>query len=128
MPRGSQSEFSVFVPNPSILVIPYLTFIIAGIFSIQIYFEGFAPSPLYNNIDSPVFLICSDKEKARVNRLMGIKGELAAHVGPLLPPPEASGHALSLEEQEKVLRDVEGAFVAGLRRKDGRTMGLGAEQ
>jgi|LauGreSBDMM110SN_4_FD.fasta_scaffold04206_5 hypothetical protein len=58
---------------------------------------------------------------------MGIKGELATHVGPMLPPPETSGHALSREEQDKVLRDVEGAFVAGLKRKDGRTTGLGAE-
>ncbi len=63
---------------------------------------------------------------------MGIKGEVAAAIGPVLAPPGRDPHhleghvAMRREEQEKVLHDVEEAFNAGLRRKDGRTTGLGA--
>ena len=74
----------------------------------------------------------SNKKKEKFQRLMGIKGEVAAAIGPALPPPggHSDGHtAMRLEEQEKVLKDVEGAFVAGVsRRADGRTVGLGAER
>ena len=60
---------------------------------------------------------------------MGSKGEVAAFVGPALPAaatavlPAGRATAMRREEQEKVLRDVEGAYVAG--RKQGTT-GLGA--
>lgn len=40
-------------------------------------------------------------------------------------PPSLSPLCCAGEESDRVLRDVEAQFVAGLRRKDGRTVGLG---
>jgi collagen type VII alpha len=43
-----------------------------------------------------------------------------------VPGVDASGpRVLTRDEQQRVLSDVERQFVAGLRRKDGRTVGLG---
>ncbi|GAX74699.1 hypothetical protein CEUSTIGMA_g2147.t1 [Chlamydomonas eustigma] len=84
----------------------------------------------HNRWDAAEFT--SDKDKERFQRLMGIKGEVAAALAPILQPPgadpEAGQTAMRREEQERVLNSVEVAFHAGLKRADGRTVGLGAER
>ncbi|EFJ51897.1 hypothetical protein VOLCADRAFT_87558 [Volvox carteri f. nagariensis] len=84
-----------------------------------------------NRWDRAAEVLETDRDKERFQRLMGLKGELAHR--PAYPPLEArppspgseSHLAMTREQQERVLGDVEQQYLAGLKRKDGRTAGLG---
>lgn len=65
----------------------------------------------------------ADQERReKFNKLMGVKGEAVADV------PQSGDNVSGLfttEKQEELQQDLEKQFTAGLRRRDGRTVGLG---
>ncbi|KAL7197682.1 hypothetical protein ACSBR2_020244 [Camellia fascicularis] len=64
----------------------------------------------------------SDRERQeKFNKLMGVKGELKVEHKP--DDQESSG--LQAEKQKELQLDLEKQYTAGLRRRDGRTVGLG---
>eukprot|EP01025_Chloroclados_australasicus_P025503 TRINITY_DN2546_c1_g2_i2.p1 TRINITY_DN2546_c1_g2~~TRINITY_DN2546_c1_g2_i2.p1 ORF type:complete len:384 (-),score=56.98 TRINITY_DN2546_c1_g2_i2:234-1385(-) len=62
----------------------------------------------------------TDEDKSKFKRLMGVKQQEQ-------PGRQQSdnGKVLKRDEQEKIFTEVEGQFFVGLRRADGRTVGLG---
>ncbi|KAF9597921.1 hypothetical protein IFM89_022623 [Coptis chinensis] len=70
--------------------------------------------------DVPLF---SDRERQeKFNKLMGVKGEMKPEQK---PDTKESGGLLQAEKQEQLQLDLEKQYTAGLRRRDGRTVGLG---
>ncbi|KAJ4969627.1 hypothetical protein NE237_002726 [Protea cynaroides] len=70
--------------------------------------------------DLPLF---SDRERQeKFNKLMGVKGDLKLEQKP--ENQDGSG-LLQAEKQKELEQDLEKHFTAGLRRRDGRTVGLG---
>eukprot|EP00803_Ostreobium_quekettii_P006438 evm.model.scf_1137.3 EVM.evm.TU.scf_1137.3 scf_1137:22852-27863(+) len=69
----------------------------------------------------------SGQEKEKFQRLMGVKSTAPPETAPETADDDSpvERKALGREQQEEVLRSVEQHFVAGLRRADGRTVGLG---
>ena len=63
----------------------------------------------------------NDADKAKFNKLMGVKAETSNQPG----VSEDREGVLSGAAQTQVLRSVEGHFMQGLRRADGRKVGLG---
>ncbi|KAI7993088.1 hypothetical protein LOK49_LG12G02478 [Camellia lanceoleosa] len=64
----------------------------------------------------------SDRERQeKFNKLMGVKGELKVEH----KPDNQEGSGLQAEKQEELQLDLEKQYTARLRRKDGRTVGLG---
>jgi exonuclease I len=65
----------------------------------------------------------SDKDRMeKFHKLMGVKGEIKEKEAQL----PATGTAIFTEENQKALQeDLEKQFTQGLRRRDGRTVGLG---
>ncbi|KXZ43225.1 hypothetical protein GPECTOR_97g763 [Gonium pectorale] len=80
-----------------------------------------------NRWDRAAEVLETDKDKEKFQRLMGLKGDLAhPQPQPQPPSPGAEAHlAMTREQQERVLSEVEQQYLAGLRRKDNRTVGLG---
>lgn len=64
----------------------------------------------------------ADRERQeKFNKLMGVKGESAA----LEMKKETDSKLFTAEKQQELQQDLEKQFTAGLRRRDGRTVGLG---
>ncbi|KAK9821800.1 hypothetical protein WJX81_006790 [Elliptochloris bilobata] len=92
------------------------------------------PAVLYgaNRWDAAQFASETDKEK--FEKLMGVRKvataaphqeDAATHAGDPFAHEMREREVFSREQQARVLGDVEAQFLAGLRRKDGRTVGLG---
>ena len=66
----------------------------------------------------------NDADKQKFIKLMGVKGEAAgmARGGGVI---DTEREVLTGNQQAKLLSDVEGHFMQGLRRADGRKVGLG---
>ncbi|KAL8136180.1 hypothetical protein AgCh_010690 [Apium graveolens] len=69
--------------------------------------------------DSSQFLDRERQEK--FNKLMGVKGELKAEQ----KPNQQEGSVVHTDKQNQLQLDLEKQYTAGLRRRDGRTVGLG---
>lgn len=69
--------------------------------------------------DSSQFLDRERQEK--FNKLMGVKGELKVEQ----KPNHQEGSVVQSEKQNQLQLDLEKQYTAGLRRRDGRTVGLG---
>lgn len=69
--------------------------------------------------DSSQFLDRERQEK--FNKLMGVKGELKVEQ----KPNHQEGGVVQAEKQNQLQLDLEKQYTAGLRRRDGRTVGLG---
>ncbi|PON39078.1 Lysine-rich nucleolar protein [Parasponia andersonii] len=70
--------------------------------------------------DSTLF---SDRERQeKFNKLMGVKGD---HKVDHRPENQGGGDLLQAEKQRELQMDLEKQYTAGLRRRDGRTVGLG---
>jgi hypothetical protein len=68
----------------------------------------------------------NDADKQKFIKLMGVKGGPAtAGSGAASGGVDAEREVLTGDQQAKLLRDVEGHFMQGLRRADGRKVGLG---
>lgn len=67
----------------------------------------------------------ADRERQeKFHKLMGVKGDAAAvNTEKIVDKP--SGGLFTAEKQEELQQDLEKQFTAGLRRRDGRTVGLG---
>lgn len=72
------------------------------------------------------------RQQIKFHRLMGAQQQHSQQPQPAqrqqqqpAGPAGGPGKALTREQQAKVLHDVEAQFTAGLRRADGRTLGLG---
>lgn len=79
-----------------------------------------------NRWDTAAFNNETDKEK--FSRLMGVKMAASQSAAPPAwqPPVDYEDRDLfTKERQDRVLADLESQFTTGLRRKDGRTVGLG---
>ncbi|KAG6638518.1 arginine/serine-rich coiled-coil protein 2-like isoform X2 [Carya illinoinensis] len=64
----------------------------------------------------------SDRERQeKFNKLMGVKGDLTLEQ----KPDNQDGGDLQAEKQKELQLDLEKQYTAGLRRRDGRTVGLG---
>uniref|UniRef100_A0A1D1YH65 Arginine/serine-rich coiled-coil protein 2 n=2 Tax=Anthurium amnicola TaxID=1678845 RepID=A0A1D1YH65_9ARAE len=71
-----------------------------------------------NRWDLPLF---TDRERQdKFNKLMGVKGDLK-----LEGKPDDEDGSLRAEKQKELQMDLEKQYTAGLRRRDGRTVGLG---
>ncbi|GIM15020.1 hypothetical protein Vretimale_17901 [Volvox reticuliferus] len=84
-----------------------------------------------NRWDRAAEILETDRDKEKFQRLMGLKGDMVHRTAlptvearPPSPGPE-SHLAMTREQQERVLGEVEQQYLAGLKRKDGRTAGLG---
>ncbi|KAL8162300.1 hypothetical protein V2J09_013789 [Rumex salicifolius] len=66
--------------------------------------------------DAPIF--CDRERQEKFNKLMGVKGEVKLAQSP-------SGDSVQTEKQRELQLDLEKQYTAGLRRRDGRTVGLG---
>lgn len=79
-----------------------------------------APEETGNRWDAVTF---GDRERQeKFNKLMGVKGELKVEN----KPDAQNGDGILLTEKQKELQlDLEKQYTAGLRRRDGRTVGLG---
>ncbi|XP_022931946.1 arginine/serine-rich coiled-coil protein 2-like isoform X3 [Cucurbita moschata] len=65
----------------------------------------------------------TDRERQeKFNKLMGVKGELKME---LRPTNQDRSELLRAEKQKELQMDLEKQYTAGLRRRDGRTVGLG---
>lgn len=58
----------------------------------------------------------------KFHKLMGVKGDIKEGEAP--PPPPNTG-IFTEEKQRELQEDLEKQFTQGLRRRDGRTVGLG---
>ncbi|CAK0736436.1 hypothetical protein CVIRNUC_000746 [Coccomyxa viridis] len=79
-----------------------------------------------NRWDTAEFSKAEDRSK--FIKLMGAKVDaesLKSHAAPDRPPSPTTREALTKDKQERYLQDVEQHFKTGLRRADGRTVGLG---
>eukprot|EP01023_Acetabularia_acetabulum_P024373 TRINITY_DN23558_c0_g1_i18.p4 TRINITY_DN23558_c0_g1~~TRINITY_DN23558_c0_g1_i18.p4 ORF type:complete len:125 (+),score=21.52 TRINITY_DN23558_c0_g1_i18:192-566(+) len=63
------------------------------------------------------------EDESKFKRLMGVKEEVLSI--DTTTSSKDKGKVLKRDEQEKIFNEVEGQFFAGLRRADGRTVGLG---
>ncbi|XP_020701689.1 arginine/serine-rich coiled-coil protein 2-like [Dendrobium catenatum] len=64
------------------------------------------------------FQLFADRERQeKFNKLMGVKGEAI--------PQERKPDEKDVEKQKELQTDLEKQYTAGLRRRDGRTVGLG---
>jgi len=67
----------------------------------------------------------NDADKQKFIKLMGVKGGAGSGADLGGGGGDAEREALTGERQAKLLSDVEGHFMQGLRRADGRKVGLG---
>ncbi|XWS58998.1 hypothetical protein CRYUN_Cryun08bG0082500 [Craigia yunnanensis] len=74
-----------------------------------------------NRWDTALF---GDREREdKFNKLMGVKGDVTVEHKP--DNQNGSGLLVDLEKQRELQLDLEKQYTAGLRRRDGRTVGLG---
>ncbi|DBA90387.1 TPA: Kanadaptin [Trebouxia sp. C0004] len=76
-----------------------------------------------NRWDTAAFSSETDKEK--FSRLMGVKRTAAATSASQHAANSEDRELFSRERQDRVMGDLESQFITGLKRKDGRTVGLG---
>ncbi|XP_065856787.1 uncharacterized protein [Euphorbia lathyris] len=75
-----------------------------------------------NRWDTPLF---DDRERQeKFNKLMGVKGDVNVEHKPEVEGGDGHGR-VQAEKQKEVQMDLEKQYTAGLRRRDGRTVGLG---